>query len=199
VSTVLAVSTDCNPVFERNNELLSLASFFEDAPEPEQVGTGIHELFKNAVSSRLRFPHINLSASSGTSVVLRMAGAKSTQPGSVTITSEGSFHERIFYGRITATGELRSKPAITAEIVELLRRFNDDPIAVASECGRVTGCCSFCGSALSDPRSVALGYGPVCAEQWKLPWRANRGLLRLTGGLYGYVWDSVGGTAQGAA
>jgi hypothetical protein len=131
--------------------------------------------------------------------VLRLAGAKSTQPGSVTVTSEGKYGSNTFYGRITATGELQPARTMTAEIAALLRRFNDDPIAVAGECGRITGNCCFCKLALSDPRSTALGYGPVCAEQWKLPWRANRGLLKITGGLYPYVWDSVGGTAQEAA
>jgi hypothetical protein len=175
------------------NSVISLEDFAD--PAPEQVGLAIPRLFADAVSPRLKYPHINLRTESGAVVVMRLAGAKSPQPGSVTITGEGSYYERAFYGRITTTGELLSKPAMTAEILALLRRFSDDPIAVAGECGRITGNCSFCRLALSDPRSTALGYGPVCAEQWKLPWRANRGLLRLTGGLYGYVWDAVGGTA----
>jgi hypothetical protein len=174
------------------NSVISLEDFAD--PAPEQVGPAIPRLFADAVSPRLKYPHINLRTS-GAVVVLRLAGAKSSQPGSVTITSEGSFHTRTFYGRITGTGELQPTRAVTADVIALVRRFNDDPIAVASECGRITGNCSFCRLALSDPRSTALGYGPVCAEQWKLPWRANRGLLRLTGGLYGYVWDAVGGTA----
>jgi hypothetical protein len=176
------------------NVVISLAEFAEPA-EPEQIGPAIPKLFTDAVSPRLKYPHINLQTSNGQNVVLRLAGAKSTQPGSVTVTSEGSFHARTFYGRITATGELQPTRAMTADIVALLRRFSNDPIAVAGDCGRITGNCSFCGLALSDSRSTALGYGPVCAKQWKLPWRTNRGLLGLTGGLYGYVWEAVGGTA----
>jgi len=176
------------------NSGISLEDFAE--PTPEQVGPAIPELFSNAVSPRLRFPHINLHTSCGASVVLRLAGAKSTQPGSVTVTSEGSFYTRIFYGRITTTGELQPRTAMTAEIIALLRRFSNDPATVAGECGQVTGNCAFCGLALSDPRSTALGYGPVCARAWKLPWRANRGLLKITGGLYGYVWTAVSGAEK---
>jgi hypothetical protein len=182
--------------FEYGSEPLSLEKFFDDVPKPVQLGPAIPRLFADAVSPRLKFPHINLRASNGQNAVLRLAGPKSTQPGSVTVTSVGSFHERVFYGRITTTGDLQPRSAMTAEIIALLRRFRDDPIAVAGDCGRVTGNCAFCGLALSDPRSTALGYGPVCARAWKLPWRANRGLLRLTGGLYGYVWTAVSGTEK---
>ena len=43
-----------------------------------------------------------------------------------------------------------------------------DPRGKAVEHGRLTGRCSCCGRELSDPKSVALGIGPVCADQWGL-------------------------------
>ena len=43
-----------------------------------------------------------------------------------------------------------------------------DPRGKAVEHGRMTGRCSCCGRELSDPKSVALGIGPVCADQWGL-------------------------------
>ena len=37
--------------------------------------------------------------------------------------------------------------------------------------GHRTGYCCFCGQLLTDEeRSVAFGYGPVCAKHWGLPW-----------------------------
>jgi len=41
---------------------------------------------------------------------------------------------------------------------------------VAADYGRWTNKCCFCSQGLKDGRSVALGYGPVCAKRWDLPW-----------------------------
>lgn len=43
-----------------------------------------------------------------------------------------------------------------------------DPRGKAVEHGLLTGRCACCGRELSDPKSVALGIGPVCADQWGL-------------------------------
>jgi hypothetical protein len=61
----------------------------------------------------------------------------------------------------------------TDEVVELLRKLAADPHRVAAEYGNRFSECCFCGLPLKDDRSVAAGYGPVCAknyglaEQWK--------------------------------
>lgn len=36
--------------------------------------------------------------------------------------------------------------------------------------GRETCNCSFCGLHLTNPQSVVVGYGPICADNWGLPW-----------------------------
>jgi hypothetical protein len=40
----------------------------------------------------------------------------------------------------------------------------------AAEFGHVTGQCVFCMRELTDERSIAAGYGPVCADYYSLPW-----------------------------
>jgi len=40
----------------------------------------------------------------------------------------------------------------------------------AAKFGRLWGSCVFCSRMLTDERSVAVGYGPVCAEHNGLPW-----------------------------
>ena len=40
----------------------------------------------------------------------------------------------------------------------------------ASAFGGLTGTCVFCSRRLTDERSIAVGYGPVCAEREGLPW-----------------------------
>src|SRR6185436_1560785 len=36
--------------------------------------------------------------------------------------------------------------------------------------GHTTGNCSFCARDLTDPRSTSVGYGPICAQHFGLPW-----------------------------
>lgn len=42
--------------------------------------------------------------------------------------------------------------------------------------GRETGICQFCGRKLVSELSVELGYGPVCADRWGLPYGDNSGV-----------------------
>jgi Family of unknown function (DUF6011) len=72
-----------------------------------------------------------------------------------------------FVGTITAQGapNLRDPKAAT-----VLRAFACDPAGQATVYGKATGQCCFCGQELTDPRSVAMGYGPICAEHFGLPW-----------------------------
>jgi Family of unknown function (DUF6011) len=55
-------------------------------------------------------------------------------------------------------------------VVEQLREFAKDPAEYAGAYGKKTGSCCFCSQTLTDPRSVTVGYGPVCANRWFLPW-----------------------------
>jgi len=73
-------------------------------------------------------------------------------------------------------GELHSDgtwvPPMTCpkEIVELLIQFNADPVGTAKLYGTSTGCCCFCARELSTAESVSVGYGPICADRFGLPW-----------------------------
>lgn len=40
----------------------------------------------------------------------------------------------------------------------------------AAEFGRLYGICCFCSADLTDERSIAVGYGPVCGRNNGLPW-----------------------------
>lgn len=40
----------------------------------------------------------------------------------------------------------------------------------AAAFGKLYGICIFCSRDLTDERSIAMGYGPVCAENHNLPW-----------------------------
>jgi hypothetical protein len=47
---------------------------------------------------------------------------------------------------------------------------------VAAEHGHKTGNCCFCSRPLNDARSTEVGYGPVCADKWELPWGTKNAL-----------------------
>jgi len=57
-----------------------------------------------------------------------------------------------------------------AWVVDALENFKTDPITTLAEMGRLAGRCAFCQRALDDERSTAMGYGPVCAKRYSLPW-----------------------------
>ena len=55
-------------------------------------------------------------------------------------------------------------------VVRFARYVAEDPEAAAVENGMLTGNCCFCAAGLHDHRSTAVGYGPVCAKRYSLPW-----------------------------
>lgn len=73
------------------------------------------------------------------------------------------------YGRIVDGQYLRGRDA-SQEVVDAILAFDADPEGVAKAYAKRVGSCSFCTRELVDPRSLAVGYGPICAENYGLPW-----------------------------
>jgi hypothetical protein len=126
----------------------------------------VAELFAHA-REHLKRPKIRLARGDGRSIRLALAGARSKYPGHIWVADDR--RDGRLYGRIDAEGGYHeSRP--DGELTELLVTFNDDPAALAGEQGRLSGHCSFCDRPLDDERSTAVGFGPVCARHWGLPW-----------------------------
>ena len=56
---------------------------------------------------------------------------------------------------------------------EPLKDLREDTLLTAeqaAEFGHLYGMCVYCGRGLTDERSIAVGYGPICAENHGLPW-----------------------------
>ena len=107
-------------------------------------------------------------------VVFALAGQKSTNRGGINITDGRPYGSNLFFGKISSTGSVKwSKPAnvdnMGYKIEGLIRNFAENPAGVAKLYGTQTGSCMFCGLTLTDPQSVAVGYGPVCAANYGLP------------------------------
>lgn len=127
-------------------------------------------LFDKA-KTHLKNPKVVITVD-GQPVRLSIAGARSRQPGTLNVAEPGPFGDAKWYGRVTRDGVFHPT-ADTASLPGLpaaLQRFAQDPATVAAEHGKLTGNCSFCNRPLSDKRSTAVGYGPICADHFGLPW-----------------------------
>jgi len=142
------------------------------APPAAPLGdvTPIVRLFERAKGAGLRFPKIRLRASDGTRVVLGMAGDRAKVPGSLSITDGGAYGMGRYFGRITRDGAFTASSSCTPAVTATLRELAEDPAGRAAIHGHASGSCCFCGRTLDDARSTAVGYGPVCAEKFGLPW-----------------------------
>lgn len=158
--------------------LNKLAEKATAAPEPERDKTkvgdlkGVMDLFDKA-KKHLNFPKIVLAIrldADYTEYRLSVAGDKARVPGSINVTNIDK--PSTWYGRILVTGEFEASPrdATPAELIPGLTRFAAEPAKIASESGRLTGNCCFCNKALTDERSTEVGYGPICAKHYDLPW-----------------------------
>lgn len=54
--------------------------------------------------------------------------------------------------------------------LDVLKSMSENPEKVASQHGIATGQCCFCNTLLSTMESRSVGYGPICAAKFGLPW-----------------------------
>lgn len=130
---------------------------------------GISKLFSE---SQLKKPVIKLQAADGAGIRLSVAGGQSKEPGSIIVTTDARYEDRTYIGRISLSGVYTGAFRYAAQkpVVECLKAFSANPVAVAREYGRKTGSCCFCSKELTDKRSLLVGYGPICAGNYGLPW-----------------------------
>lgn len=128
----------------------------------------------NVAKEHLKFPKVRLVVA-GKHVVLSLNGKQSKAPGYVSITSEGSFPNRTYYGRVSPDGVFTPAHATYGDfltaLTSLLTEFSSNPARVAKDHGKLTGHCCFCNRELGlgkEQRSVLVGFGPDCAEHYGL-------------------------------
>jgi hypothetical protein len=155
-----------------------------DGVQPEVVAdvgnfSKVYAIFAQA-KKKLKFPKIRLQVNSNP-VVLAVAGERSKQPGVINVSDGGPWGSNKWYGRVQPDGTWRpggDYPELEA-VALLLKKLGEEPEKTAAEYGQLTGYCCFCGRSLSDEKSTAVGYGPVCAENFglKANYKAAKGLL----------------------
>jgi hypothetical protein len=158
-------------------ELLRIAEAPADERPTVDVGSmaGVIALFDKALQ-HLKQPKIVLALENGEEFRLSIAGERAHAPGSINVTDLGRYPNNQWFGRVYRDGRFEPSPRVDLPdgLVALLERFAGEPARVASEHGRATGRCCFCNSPLTDARSTAVGFGPVCADRWalKAEWKA---------------------------
>lgn len=146
-------------------------------PATATVGdfSAVIAMFAAASKDAKRNPKVRLQLPNGKPIVLSVAGPAARQPGTVNVTDGKPYGSSIWYGRVTPKGEWqKSTMSNGAEtdtaITALLTAFAANPLKVAKAYGETTHHCCFCGITLTDKRSKAAGYGPICADKFGLAW-----------------------------
>ena len=119
---------------------------------------------------KLKWPKIVFRVYERT-LVISLAGDRSKEPGSINVKD---YNDGFWFGRIKKDGTWQPHLSVNQEvsdnILKSIRFFAENPAKVAAEYGHLTGHCCFCCRTLTDERSTSVGYGPICAENYDLPW-----------------------------
>lgn len=132
------------------------------APTPAAEGIAlapIAAMFRKA-ALKLKYPKIDIMVGR-TALTLSLAGAASRNPGFIYVKRSGQYQ-----GKVSPDGAYTGN----AEIVPQLQEIAKDPAGAAANHGHLHGNCCFCKIPLTDERSIAVGYGKVCAGHYQLPW-----------------------------
>lgn len=116
----------------------------------------------------LKWPKARFLAPGGGEMRLTIAGDRSKAPGSVNVKLGDDW-----IGRVEPDGRVTPRLADRADLVSTLTAIATDPAKFASEYGALMGNCSFCNKSLTAEGSTDVGYGPVCARKFGLPYTAR--------------------------
>ena len=144
----------------------------EPKPEPEVSSETFPKLVEmlHIAAGHLKFPRIVVKFDEGT-IRLNIGGPKSKIPGALNVTSDGAYEDRTWYGRIYQdSGKFEASRNCPEWVLAVLIEFNADPAGTASLQGQRYGNCCFCRLELTTNESLAVGYGPICADHYGLPW-----------------------------
>lgn len=136
----------------------------------------IFDLFDKAAKS-LQYPRLRYPIDKNNKIVFALAGNKAQFPGTLNITDGGPFGNNIWYGRVKKDYEKKvlhidwnPKIAVDKDFKEIVRAVISNPVGICSITGQKYSYCCFCGTEITTKESLAVGYGPICAEKWGLPW-----------------------------
>jgi hypothetical protein len=104
---------------------------------------------------------------------VKVTGATSKRPGDAAFT-RGGYGSDFFGWLDTRKGEWSPGAKATPEVVARVLSLEADVAGTVAAEGRLSGHCCFCMSELTDPRSTEVGYGPICASHYGMPWGSEK-------------------------
>jgi hypothetical protein len=144
-----------------------IASDKEKAKPPKPAGTldvsDLRKRFDLAKASGIARPRINLG-----DLVFSMAGERSKNPGCIYVKA-GTGWDAEYYGKVDLEGNFYPARDLCDEDRQRVLAVTADVFAAARAHGARHNRCCFCSRDLTTTESVALGWGPVCAERYGLP------------------------------
>ena len=132
------------------------------------VPKSLHAIFTAALAN-VRFPRLTFTVG-GETLIFRLAGDKSRNPGSISVTDDGRYPDNRFFGAIGTDGFWNPSSSCPDHVAQIVAEVLADPAGQLALYGQTSGYCACCGRQLTDPRSLAVGYGATCAAHWDLPW-----------------------------
>lgn len=142
------------------------------SPIPAALATDLRPIiamFGHAIGASLKQPRMTFRDVPGVGTILLAFTTRGKDPGTVNVSDGGPVGRSRYYGRVCKDGTFTAAGRATPAVIEFLSALAADPQGTAGGYGRRSGTCCFCNSALTDPASVAVGYGPVCAKHFGLP------------------------------
>jgi len=145
----------------------------------------IFDIFDNAKRS-LKYPKLQYPFEKQM-IEFSLAGEKSKNPGAIYITNGQKYPTGKYYGKLFKDEEAKKLRFIwnekiprTEDLTAIIRAIAANPVGMCSMIGQQYAHCCFCGLELTNKNSVTVGYGPICAEKWGLPWdgMAEKALLK---------------------
>ena len=108
---------------------------------------------------------------------LSLASSGSSNAGCAYVKYTSNEGEEIYIGKIHPNrGAIECPASVSYDLAYHVRKTlheitdADSLVKAAKKYAFATSSCSFCSIALTDKRSVAVGYGPICASNYGLPW-----------------------------
>lgn len=153
-----------------------------DAPVKQGAGAAEHcesklyDLFAMAAHAQLQWPSITYDTEVGTIKVFP-ASDNSKWNGNILFTNGENYPNTLRYAKLHMQDKLLTVFAacpVGSPLYLQLRAIIADPIRQAVLEGHRTSNCCFCGLKLTSQESVLAGYGPICADNWGLPWGAKQ-------------------------
>lgn len=140
---------------------------------PERIQTAMFDaLIAWFQATGLKTPRITLNIN-GLTLKVAMAGSRSRYCGDLMVTDGKAYGNNQYWGRIQADGANRLTSNCPDWVTARLVAWNDNPASILDEArahGHKTGNCCFCSKFLTTRESVTVGYGPICAGKYGLPW-----------------------------